>query len=196
MRASAQLLPLRSRLFRLRTQRESAKANRRTRGAFPFSIIPAPVTAEARPGPGFTVTASTVIYVETGDERALAVGQYLSDVIGLAASGTPLAVQAASSAAPPGNIHLSSRGPGSTDEGYELMVEADGVTLEGESAAGLFYAVQTLRQLMPAFVEYEAVRFDKSRPLVIAPARIVDQPRFPWRGAMLDVARHFCRSTR
>jgi hexosaminidase len=155
------------------------------------AIVPVPQIAEAMPGPGFTVTASTVIYVETGDERAVAIGHYLSDVIGLAASGAPLSVQAASGDVPAGNIRLSSRGPGSTDEGYELTVQADGVTIEGEGAAGLFYAVQTLRQLMPAFVEYEAVRFDQSRPLVIAPARIVDQPRFPWRGAMLDVARHF-----
>ena len=170
--------------------------------------------AEARPGPGFTVTASTVIYVEAGDERAAAVGRYLSDVIGIAGSAMPLAVQEAPGDVPAGNIWLRTRvggakdvssgggssafAPGATadksdlpEEGYELSVLADGVTLEAASAAGLFYAVQTLRQLMPAFVEYEAVRFDKARPLVIAPARIVDRPRFPWRGAMLDVARHF-----
>jgi len=150
-----------------------------------------PLVAEARPGPGFTVTASTVIYVQTGDEHAAAIGRYLSEVVGLAASATPLAVQGISGDAPAGSISLRTRGIGPTVEGYVLTVQADGVTLEGESAAGLFHAVQTLRQLMPAFVEYEAVRFDQSRPLVIAPARIIDRPRFAWRGAMLDVARHF-----
>ncbi|MDO8679879.1 MAG: family 20 glycosylhydrolase [Acidobacteriota bacterium] len=155
------------------------------------AIIPAPLTVGERQGPGFTVTASTVIYVQPDDERAAAIGRYLSDVIGLAASATPVAVHATSSGVPPGNISLRTRGGSAADEGYELTVRPDGVTLEGEGAAGLFYAVQTLRQLMPAFVEYEAVRFDKSRPLVIAPTRITDRPRFPWRGAMLDVARHF-----
>ena len=156
--------------------------------------------AEARPGRGFTVTASTVIYVESGDEHAAAVGRYLSDLIGIAASATPVPVQSTSAEVPAGNIWLRTRvgglkdgakADGSPEEGYEVSVQANAVTLESTSAAGLFYAVQTLRQLMPAFVEWEAVRFNKARPLIIAPARIVDRPRFPWRGAMLDVARHF-----
>jgi hexosaminidase len=44
---------------------------------------------------------------------------------------------------------------------------------------------------LPAFIEFEAVRADKSRPIQVAPIRITDNPRFEWRGAMLDVARHF-----
>ena len=153
------------------------------------AIVPLPLIANDGPGPGFTVVAATVIYVQAGDEPAAAIGRYLSDVIGLAASAAPPAVQEISGDAPAGHIRLSTRGAGA--ESYTLTVQADGVAIEGESAAGLFYGVQTLRQLMPAFVEYEAVRFDQSRPLVIAPAHIVDRPRFAWRGAMLDVARHF-----
>ena len=65
------------------------------------------------------------------------------------------------------------------------------VTIRASHAAGLFYGVQSFRQLLPAFVEYDAVRPDKARPVVAAAARIADRPRFAWRGAMLDVARHF-----
>ena len=57
--------------------------------------------------------------------------------------------------------------------------------------AGVFYGVQTLRQLLPPFVEHEATRADASRPVRAAAVRIADSPRFAWRGAMLDVARHF-----
>jgi hexosaminidase len=48
--------------------------------------------------------------------------------------------------------------------------------------------VQTIRQLLPALVEYRAAY---RRPLWIPAGRIVDRPRYAWRGAMLDVARHF-----
>ena len=154
-------------------------------------VVPAPFTAEAGPGPGFTVTPATVIYVPPGDERAAAVGRYLSELIGIAAGPQPLAVEAAPGAVPAGSIHLVTSAGAVDDDGYELSVGSDRVTLTAAHAAGLFYAVQTLRQIMPAFVEYEAVRFDKMRPLTIATGRIVDRPRFPWRGAMLDVARHF-----
>jgi hexosaminidase len=45
--------------------------------------------------------------------------------------------------------------------------------------------------LFPAFVEHEAYRADESRPVRVPAIRVVDRPRFAWRGAMLDVARHF-----
>ena len=51
--------------------------------------------------------------------------------------------------------------------------------------------MQTLRQLLPPWVEYRAARGDKARPLAAPAGRVVDRPRFGWRGAMLDVARHF-----
>jgi hexosaminidase len=70
-------------------------------------------------------------------------------------------------------------------------VAPDRVTVTGRTAAGVFYGVQTLRQLLPAFVEHEAVRQDKNRPVRVPAVRIADSPRFAWRGAMLDVARHF-----
>jgi hexosaminidase len=89
-------------------------------------------------------------------------------------------------------IHLGiSPVEGAGDEGYQLTVSADRVVLAANHAAGLFYGVQTLKQLLPAFVQHEAYRADASRPIRIPPVRIVDRPRFAWRGVMLDVARHF-----
>ncbi|HEV7811589.1 MAG TPA: beta-N-acetylhexosaminidase [Leifsonia sp.] len=68
-------------------------------------------------------------------------------------------------------------------EGYSLAVTAEGVRIGAATAAGAFWGVQTLRQLVP--VECA------SDPLTIAPVSIHDHPRFGYRGAMLDVARHF-----
>ena len=73
-------------------------------------------------------------------------------------------------------------------EGYELAITADAVTLVAREPAGLFYGVQTIRQLLPVSVEHPAA---VGRVLRLPSGRIVDAPRFAWRGSMLDVARHF-----
>ena len=73
-------------------------------------------------------------------------------------------------------------------EGYRLDVAPTVVSLSAPRAAGLYYAVQTLRQLFPAVVESETVR---PGPWTLPGVRVTDTPRFAWRGAMLDVARHF-----
>ncbi len=75
------------------------------------------------------------------------------------------------------------------DEGYRLAVTGDGVSIEALSAAGVFYGAQTLRALLPAGVYRRAPIGAGSwhAPVV----SVVDRPRFRWRGALLDVARHF-----
>jgi hexosaminidase len=67
-------------------------------------------------------------------------------------------------------------------EAYELVIDATGVRLTGQSAAGVFYGIQTIRSLLPA------ARADE---LSLPALRIVDAPRFEYRGLMLDVARNF-----
>ena len=68
-------------------------------------------------------------------------------------------------------------------EAYELLVDpAEGIRIRGNSAAGVFYGLQSLRSLLPAATPGEV-----SLPAV----RIVDAPRFGYRGLMLDVARNF-----
>lgn len=69
--------------------------------------------------------------------------------------------------------------PSLPPEGYVLDVAPAGVTIRGGSPAGVFYARQTLRQLLPA---------DGSP---IPCVQIEDRPRYAWRGVLLDVARHF-----
>ena len=57
--------------------------------------------------------------------------------------------------------------------------------------AGLFRGVQTLRQLFPAGIEARQSAIKMASAWSVPPGRIEDRPRYAWRGAMLDVARHF-----
>ena len=73
-------------------------------------------------------------------------------------------------------------------EGYRLRVSRRAVRVWAVTAAGLFNGVQTLRQLLPAKVESASAR---PGPWRVPGVSIGDRPRFPWRGAHLDVSRHF-----
>lgn len=74
-------------------------------------------------------------------------------------------------------------------ESYELVLRPKGVEIGASEPAGAFYAVQTLLQLCPPEVYRSAT--NDSGPWTLPCVRIRDQPRFPWRGFLLDVARHF-----
>jgi hexosaminidase len=75
------------------------------------------------------------------------------------------------------------------DEGYALTVSEQAVVLRARRVAGLRHGVQTIRQLLPAEAlgETPAPGVRWALPCI----DVTDSPRLPWRGAMLDVARHF-----
>jgi hexosaminidase len=70
-----------------------------------------------------------------------------------------------------------------SEEGYTLDVSKNNIIIEGKSFAGIYYGLQTLKQLLPSSNQKE--------PIQIKSCSIVDEPRFKWRGLMLDVSRHF-----
>ena len=69
------------------------------------------------------------------------------------------------------------------DEGYELKVEKNDITIRAKNSKGAFYAVQSLLQLLPIQT--------KSNSIEIQCLEIKDEPRFKYRGMHLDVGRHF-----
>lgn len=73
------------------------------------------------------------------------------------------------------------------EEGYQLIISEEGVLLKAASKAGLFYGIQTLRQMFPAEIESQSLE-DK---VVLRHTSIEDKPEFEWRGTMVDVARSF-----
>ena len=67
-------------------------------------------------------------------------------------------------------------------EGYRLNITTQGATISSAESAGLFYGLQTFKQLLPP---------DPAGEVILPCLVITDQPRFEWRGFMLDEARHF-----
>ncbi len=74
------------------------------------------------------------------------------------------------------------------DEGYEFKVSRSGIKITAGDDPGVFYALQTLRQLLPVKVEQGMTSLEGQK---IQAMDIVDYPRFGWRGMHLDVSRHF-----
>lgn len=116
-------------------------------------VIPAPALVVPEPATTFTITSEAL----TRAAAAAVSGEFPGD----------------------GEIRLELTGSGESDaEGYRLEIAASGVTLRAAGRAGLFWGVQTLRQLAAG-------------DGVLPGGVIEDQPRFAYRGAMLDLARHF-----
>ncbi len=152
------------------------------------SLIPMPVSVTASDSV-FDLTENTDIYVPQGSEEARKVGQYLADKLN-PSTGLALEVKTTDAAPAAGNIYLTLTEADTTlgDEGYELVVSSSGLTLTAHQPAGLFRGIQTLRQALPADVE----KTDKQAgPWAIPTGTIRDYPTYAYRGAMLDVARHF-----
>ena len=155
----------------------------------PISIVPQPVRVERRAG-AFTLTASTAIVT---DAALRAQARQLASMLG-PATGFDFPVRTGAAPRTPHIALRIDRALAKTlgDEGYRLAVTPRAVTIRAAAPAGVFYGMQTLRQLLPVDVFREA-------PIAGAPARrwqipavsIEDTPRFAWRGMHLDVSRHF-----
>ncbi len=143
----------------------------------PPPITPAPVSETAGEGV-FHLSDATEIVAPAGDARALADARYLADLL-LRSRGLKLAVREGD--AVPGAIRLVRAGP--KGEAYRLDVAADGLTIAAADDAGLFYGVVTAWQLATPSLGRGAVD--------IPGLHVADQPRFAWRGLMLDSARNF-----
>jgi hexosaminidase len=151
-------------------------------------VIPKPVSALATGGT-FAITSTTQILVEPATDELLAIGNYLAERL-RPATGYDLPVRAAAGAPAEGHLYLTTAGgdPALGAEGYSLTIAPAGATLAASQPAGLFYGIQTLRQLLPPSIESAT---PQSGPWVLPAGTIRDYPRFGWRGSMLDVARHF-----
>ena len=152
------------------------------------SLIPLPVNINPADG-SFRLKKRSVIYVSNGSDKAFEVGDYLSGILH-PATGFKLPVKATNKLSAKGDILLllTHRSLNLGDEGYELKVTKRMITITANEPAGLFHGVQTLRQLFPDAIEKTT---KQPGPWLVPAGTIQDQPAYSYRGAMLDVARHF-----
>lgn len=152
------------------------------------NVIPKPVSVVTT-GESFDLTDQTDIYVQGESAGLLQIGQYLADKLN-PSTGLAIGVETTSEVPSPGNIYLalSETDAELGDEGYELTITDKLVKVTANKPAGLFYGIQTIRQLLPSKVELAT---EQKGPWKIATGTIRDYPVYGYRGAMLDVARHF-----
>ena len=144
-----------------------------------YNVIPLPQEVTLTQKGAFVLTGATPIVYPEGDEQLKNDAQFLSDYI---ADVTALRLTT-TSAKVKNAITLRLNKKVQSKEGYVITVDKKGVVIEGATAAGVFYGVQTLRKSIPV---------DKSLTEVTLPAVMLkDAPRFGYRGVMLDCARHY-----
>jgi hexosaminidase len=147
--------------------------------------VPLPVSVVPEPSSPFVIGSKTAIVV--GSAAAQPVGLDLAAML-RPATGFALPVVIGPGGAGDVTLGLAANDSTLGAEGYTLVVSPIGVTIEANQPAGLFEAIQTLRQLLPSELAASTVQ---AGPWVVPGARISDYPRYAYRGAMLDVARHF-----
>lgn len=138
----------------------------------------------------FGLDENTVIYTSLADSKFNEVGLFLSEKIKLK-TGLEIGVNNADNQKSIERfiyINQSDSVDLKTPESYQLYVKKDSIFLNAKTAAGAFRGIQTLRQLIPEKSNDTITDY----PLWLIPTgKIFDEPKFEYRGAMLDVSRHF-----
>jgi hexosaminidase len=156
-----------------------------------LGIVPKPVSVRIGSG-RFILTRSARIVAVAGPGAAaelLVAGDLAAYLRPATGYGLPTIVGTPR----PGDIGLEIGNPGTLKpsqgaEGYQLDTTTSGVTIEAPAAHGLYNGIQTFRQLLPAWINSPTVVQESWTTPVAA---ITDYPRYPYRGLLLDIARHY-----
>ena len=149
------------------------------------SIIPQPVSVSVQEG-SFQLKSDTAILTDrTTQHLGEMLARWMAPATGYALKVRRGGAEEANSISLAIDSSLSRLG----NEGYMLEVTPQRVTIRAPQEAGVFYAMQSLRQLLPPAIFAKSVQ--QGTTWSIPGVRMEDYPRFKWRGAMMDVSRHF-----
>ena len=145
-----------------------------------FHVVPLPHHMQSVPGQNFVINAKTMVCIPNNTPTMRRNANFLLQYIEKA---TGLKLKLSNAAARQNCIVLMQKHEaGANAEKYAIRVNKDRLLIEGTTDAGVFYGVQTLRKALPMV---------STQQVVVPAVEITDYPRFSYRGAHLDVARHF-----
>ena len=150
----------------------------KTTGEANYQVIPLPQEINTSEGQPFMLTSATKIVYPEGNDLMKRNAEFLSEYLNISMGISPQTTSTPSDAK---NIELVLGLENDNKEAYRLEVTENKVIITGASEAGVFYGIQTLRKAVPI----------DDATAKLAPVTINDEPRFGYRGMMLDVARHF-----
>ncbi len=152
-----------------------------------YAVIPRPTVLSPAAG-HFTLSRRTIVVADSA--LSAVAHRFVRDIADATGYDVPVMRTAATGASAIRLIRVAGRDTVALGaEGYRLDVTPRGVTVRAAHPAGAYYALETFKQLLPA-----AVFRDAPLPGTVwtaASVHIEDAPRFVWRGAHLDVSRHF-----
>jgi hexosaminidase len=150
-----------------------------------YAIIPAPVSIKEMTGNFVFSKKSRIIVSSLNNENRLA-ADYLALLV---KNPTGLEIPVIEGSKASGvSVFMSIDTSITNNEGYFLSVNPGKIVVKARTAVGLFYAVETIRQLLPPEVEKDSLVKDIS--LTVPSCEISDEPRFVYRGMHLDVGRN------
>ena len=161
---------------------DSSKNTNKTYSQGEVVIGPQPAKMELKEG-SFEFDENTVFVAN--NEVQEKVSALLTDKFSAAAGFTPKI----SNTKPDSNFVELKENPELGEEEYKLSVANNAVLVEASGLSGYLYALETIRQLLPVAIEKEQAQ--TAEIWSIPNVEINDEPRYAWRGLMLDVSRHF-----
>ncbi|MGL4520657.1 MAG: glycoside hydrolase family 20 protein [Phocaeicola sp.] len=145
-----------------------------------FNVIPLPQEITLQSGAPYLLSPASVIVYTEGNEKIQQIASFLNSYI---QTSVGYELKIATAQGSNSAIRLTLDSSITNPEGYRLSVNEKGIEIVGSTEAGLFYGVQTLRKSLPVTTQ--------SMDVALAAVEINDEPRFGYRGMMIDVSRHF-----
>ncbi len=148
-----------------------------------YDVVPLPASIALKDQPGFTLTKSTVISYPKGDKQLKRNAELLADYL---FQTTGLKLQLTTKQPKKNAIILTANLKSDNSEAYRLTVNDNAISIDGATAAGNFYGIQTLRKSSASFIDNAG-----EKAFTFPSVEISDQPRFSYRGTHFDTSRHF-----